>query len=247
MLVVLNGEGTFTRSREQLRIARGDAILLASGKRFMTDMYDFAYALVRISPQTLTALAEEYTGMPPEAMRIESMAPVSRAARVRWSQTSAFICCQLLGSPNAGISPIVAKEMTRLAAATVLDVFPSTAMTAAHTPGPSRVPPTTARRAAAFLEAHAEQPVTVAEVAEVAGITPRSLQYAFRRHYETTVMGYLRQVRLEQAHRQLQAADPAAGATVAAIAHRWGWASPASFASTYQRQYGQAPSVTLRS
>ena len=33
---------------------------------------------------------------------------------------------------------------------------------------------------------------------------------------------YLRQVRLGQAHRQLQAADPAAGATVAAIARRWG-------------------------
>ena len=119
-------------------------------ERFMTDMYDFAYALVRISPQTLTALAEEYTGLPPGSMRIESMAPVSRAARARWSRTSAFICCQLLDSPSAGISSIVAKEMTRLAAATVLDVFPSTAMTAAHTPGPSRVPPATARRAAAF-------------------------------------------------------------------------------------------------
>ena len=44
-------------------------------------MYDFAYALVRISPQTLTALAWEYTGLPPGSMRIESMAPVSRAAR----------------------------------------------------------------------------------------------------------------------------------------------------------------------
>ena len=117
-LVVLNGEGTFTRSGEQLRFARGDVILLASGERFMTDMYDFAYALVRISPHTLTALAEEYTGLPPGSMRIESMAPVSRAARARWSQTSAFICCQLLDSPSAGISPIVAKEMTRLAAAT---------------------------------------------------------------------------------------------------------------------------------
>ena len=245
-LVVLNGEGTFTRSREQLRLARGDVILLASGERFMTDMYDFAYALVRIPPQTLTALAEEYTGLPPGSMRIESMAPVSQAAQTRWSQTVAFICRQLLDFPSAGISPIVAEEMTRLAAATVLDVFPTTAMTAAHTPGPSHVPPATARRAAAFLNAHAEQPVTIAEVAEAAGVTPRSLQYAFRRHYETTVMGYLRQIRLEQAHRQLQAADPAAGATVAAIARRWGWASPASFASIYRRQYGEAPSVTLR-
>src|ERR1700761_3659682 len=104
-LVVLNGEGTFTRSREQLRLARGDVILLASGEPFITDMYDFAYALVRIPPQTLTALAEEYTGLPPRSMRIESMAPVSRVAQARWSQTAAFICRQLLDFPSAGISP----------------------------------------------------------------------------------------------------------------------------------------------
>jgi transcriptional regulator GlxA family with amidase domain len=74
----------------------------------------------------------------------------------------------------------------------------------------------------------------------------RALQYAFRRRYDTTPMGYLRRVRLERAHQQLQAADPAAGVTVGQIARRWGWANQAKFAAAYRMQYGMPPSRTLR-
>jgi transcriptional regulator GlxA family with amidase domain len=96
------------------------------------------------------------------------------------------------------------------------------------------------------MDTHAGQPVTVTEVAAAAGTTARALQYAFRRHYDTTPTGYLRRVRLERAHRQLQAADPITGATVAEIARQWGWANPAHFATAYRKRYGMAPSHTLR-
>jgi AraC-like DNA-binding protein len=59
-------------------------------------------------------------------------------------------------------------------------------------------------------------------------------------------MGYLRQVRLERAYAQLQAADPAGGSTVAAVARRWGWANPAHFAAAYRQRFGVPPSHTLR-
>ena len=36
------------------------------------------------------------------------------------------------------------------------------------------------------------------------------------------------------------------GATVAEIARRWGWASPAQFATAYRKRYGMPPSHTLR-
>ena len=78
------------------------------------------------------------------------------------------------------------------------------------------------------------------------GVTPRALQYAFRRHHDMTVTGYLREVRLERAHRELQDGDSAAGLTVAATARRWGWANPGSFTSAYRRRYGVTPSLTLR-
>ena len=58
---------------------------------------------------------------------------------------------------------------------------------------------------------------------------------------------YLHRVRLTRAHQQLRAADPASGVTVAAVARRWGWASPSRFSAAYRRQFGLPPSQTLRS
>ena len=75
----------------------------------------------------------------------------------------------------------------------------------------------------------------------------RALQYAFRSHCGITPTGYLRRVRLERAHRQLQTADPAVGMTVAEAARRWGWANQAKFAAAYRAHYGVPPSHTLRS
>ena len=59
-------------------------------------------------------------------------------------------------------------------------------------------------------------------------------------------MAYVRRVRLECAHRELQAADPTSGDTVAAIAARWGFAKPDRFAAAYRAAYGVAPIHTLR-
>jgi AraC-like DNA-binding protein len=54
----------------------------------------------------------------------------------------------------------------------------------------------------------------------------------------------LRRVRLERAHRDLQAADPARQ-TVTAIAYRWGFPSSSRFAAHYRQVYGVTPSRTL--
>jgi AraC-like DNA-binding protein len=245
-LVVLNGHGSFTRARERVHFTRGDALLLPSDQRFDADMDDCVFALVRIPERFVDLLAGEHAGLPATGLRIESMAPVSASACALWSRTATFICRQLLGSAEAGISPILVQEMTRLAAATILESFPNTTMTTAYVPDPGRVPSATVRRATGFILAHAGQPVTIAEIAARAGVTPRALQYAFRRHYDMTITGYLRQIRLERAHRELKAADHTTGETVANIARRWGWANPAGFAAAYRKQYGVPPSNTLR-
>ena len=242
-LVTLAGTGTLTAGGEQVRFARGDVLLDPTDRGYTADMRDCAFALLRVPRAVAGDLAEEHTGLPAADLQFESAAPVSARDGALWSQTVAFTCRQLAGSE---ISAILAQQLTRLAAAALLQAFPNTTLTAAYFPGPGPVPPATVRRAAAFIDAHAGQPVTVAEIAAAAGVTARALQYAFRRHYDTTPAGYLRQIRLTRAHRQLQAADPATGATVAQIARRWGWASPASFATAYRKQYGMSPRHTLR-
>jgi AraC-like DNA-binding protein len=209
-------------------------------------MHDLGLAMVQVPWAAAGRLAEELTGLPAADLRFESMTPVSAARQDTWNRTARYICGELVSSGATEVSPLVAGEMMRLAAAALLETFPNTTMTVAYTPGPEWVPPAALHRAATFIDAHAGQPVTLAQIAAAAGVTGRALRHAFRRHYGTSPAGYLRQARLECAHQELAAAEPAGGVTVAAVARKWGWASPSQFAAAYQRRYSQPPSRTLR-
>jgi transcriptional regulator GlxA family with amidase domain len=103
------------------------------------------------------------------------------------------------------------------------------------------------RRAVELIEARAHEPLTLEDIAEGARIGPRALQEGFRRHRGTSPMGYLRETRLDRAHRELQAADPAGGVTVASVAARWGFRHRGRFAEEYRRRYGRSPQQTLLS
>jgi AraC-like DNA-binding protein len=245
-VVTLTGTGTLTTARDQTHFTPGDVLLDPVDLPYTAEMHDCAFAVLRVPRLVAGRLAEEYTGLPAADLRFQSIAPVSASAGALWSQTAASLCRQLIGSGITEISPLLAQSMTRLAAAALLEAFPNTTMTVSYLRGPGQVTPAAVRRAAAFIDAYAGQPITVTEVAAAAGVPARALRYAFRRHYETTPTGYMRQVRLEQAHRQLQAADAATGATVAEVARRWGWATPASFTAAYRKRYGTPPSHTLR-
>jgi transcriptional regulator GlxA family with amidase domain len=102
------------------------------------------------------------------------------------------------------------------------------------------------RRAMTFIEENAQGSIGLADIAGAVEVTGRSVQYAFRRHLGVTPLEYLRRVRLDRAHRDLQAADPAVD-TVRAIAGRWRFAHPGRFSIQYKRIFGAAPSATLRS
>ena len=99
--------------------------------------------------------------------------------------------------------------------------------------------------AVSVIETNVREPFTVEDLADACGVSARALQYAFRKHLHMTPMAYARQVRLAEAHRELEAADPASGVTVASVAATWGFMNPGRFASYYARQYGRRPSETL--
>jgi AraC-like DNA-binding protein len=99
----------------------------------------------------------------------------------------------------------------------------------------------------AFIDAHLEEDLTLAQIAAASRLSPRGLQAAFRRELDTTPMAYLHGARLEAAHRDLQAGDSTTGASVAAIAARWRLPHRGRFAAAYRRRYGQDPATTLRS
>lgn len=76
----------------------------------------------------------------------------------------------------------------------------------------------------------------------MAGLSARSIQYAFQEHYGTTPMRYLRKVRLDRAREDLRQGN----ATVADIASYWGFSNMGRFAREYRTLFGEFPSDTRR-
>ncbi len=100
------------------------------------------------------------------------------------------------------------------------------------------------RRAEEFIAAHAAEELTVAAIAEAAGVPVRSLQIAFRQARGMTPMEFVRERRLELARRELVEGAP--GTTVGAVVTALGFgSSPGRFAVQYRQRFGESPSETL--
>ncbi|MFJ3721518.1 AraC family transcriptional regulator [Streptomyces sp. NPDC090045] len=108
--------------------------------------------------------------------------------------------------------------------------------------------PGAVRRAAVFCAERADEPISVADMAQAARVGVRSLREGFRTHMGTTPLAYLRTVRLDLARRDLLAlADGHASKTVTDVALHWGFTHLGRFAGHYRKAYGETPAQTLRS
>ncbi|WP_181193175.1 AraC family transcriptional regulator [Prauserella shujinwangii] len=86
---------------------------------------------------------------------------------------------------------------------------------------------------------------TVTSLARQVGVTPRTLQKAFRRHIDVTPNSYLRDARLQRARNDLLVSQLDV-CTVAEIAKRWGFVHAGRFSQIYKQRFGESPSDTLR-
>lgn len=88
------------------------------------------------------------------------------------------------------------------------------------------------------LQAEWDQPLTIAELSRRAGINECYLKALFRERTGQTIIGYLRQLRMEKA-RQLLASGQYAVKEAAFLA---GYASSGKFAQAFQKAHGYLPS-----
>lgn len=102
------------------------------------------------------------------------------------------------------------------------------------------------RRVEEYIRAHAEEPISLADLIEVSGVSARSLHAGFRRFRDATPMGYLKNHRLAMARTALKAGAESA-VSVTGVALACGFTHLSKFARDYYERYGERPSETLRS
>lgn len=225
--------------------------LFRSGDVFLCAAPDEGYRAITHTRQAQAvgldlSLVEEASGAAAGDVvrRFTREALPAREARM-WRSSIDYVTRTLAGNEAATASPLVLGAAGRMVASATVAAFTAGAVHApAERPGGSAA---TVRRAVAFLEANPDLDLGVGDIAQACHSSVRALQLAFRRHLDTTPMAYLRRVRLDRVHADLRAADPATGATITAIAARWGFADPSRFSAHYHRLYGETPRQTLRS
>lgn len=205
---------------------------------------DIEAQLAVIDPALPSQVADTAPSRAQNPVRFTGYDPVSPQAAKAWKATYAYIRDGLLARQEPEASPLVTAAAARLLVATALATFPNDALTDPTIEDRHDGCPATVRGAVVFIDEHAHQDISLADIAAAAQVTIRAVQLAFRRHMDTTPLAYLRRVRLDHAHRELQAADPERH-TVTAIAARWGFGSPSRFAAYYREAYGIQPRHTL--
>lgn len=236
--VIAGGTARIRIGRQEMALAGGDGVVYPEGVASGGEYGGTTMMFVQLPLTYVASVAGE-----PD-LRFESFTPVSPEMRRHWAETTGYLVRQVT-APGPDLPPLLLDQLRRLAAASALTVFPNTAMTARHGLPPGREPMAAVRRAIAFMEEHAVEPLTIMEVAAAAGVGPRGLQSAFRRHLDTTPLEYLRRIRLERVRHDLRSADPSGGVTVREVARRWGFANPGRFAGQYRAMFGEAPARTL--
>lgn len=103
----------------------------------------------------------------------------------------------------------------------------------------------TLQRVRDYLHAHSDRSVTVHELCEQLGSSPRALQDCFQKYTGLSPKTYLRTFALNAARRELQRSDSGC-ASVSDVAARFGFWHLSQFATDYRRLFGELPSATLR-
>lgn len=131
------------------------------------------------------------------------------------------------------ISDPLATEALGLYAASVLIRGARTSLRSSSAGAPRIV-----SRAAAFLETHGMEPVTIAEIAQAAGVSSVHLQRCFRAELGCSVVEYVHRLRIDRARSLLGETD----LTMLEITQRVGFASQSHLSRLFSREIGVSPS-----
>jgi AraC-like DNA-binding protein len=203
------------------------------------------YRLVSIARSAFDEIAANVPPKDSGPVRLTANAAVTPEANQFLARAVDHVCTDIVANSEVAQSKLISGGVRRYLAAGMLATFPHTAVLDPTIEDRRDSTPLLLRRATAFIDENAHRDISLADMAGAACVTPRALQYMFRKHRGCTPTEYLRRVRLHHAHLDLVAGSIGT-CTVSAVAAQWGFAHLGRFAAFYRGEYGESPQVTLR-
>lgn len=242
---ILGGFVEYTRDGVTDRVHDGDSALVSGWRMPFHGIGERPeIRATTVTAEALTAAVEDVApDYPWQHITFTSYVPSSAAAAARWRAT----VDQLSAWFPDETDPSAHDEASRLLGHTLLQTFPNSVVARTSTAGldddPGDASPSTVMRATRIVESHSFEDLSPSDLAQECGVTPRALQYAFRKHLGCTPQDYLRRIRLDLARQSLR---DGTAATVSDAAARYGFFNPGRFASDYRQVFSENPGQTLQ-
>jgi AraC-like DNA-binding protein len=217
-------------------------VLVAHGMSCALGVHGARFDVVSLAADALHQVAADRHPPLSQHIRFLNWRPRSHGAVRAWHRALDYVTATLAAADTAQ-QPLIVAAMAPLLAGALLECYPSTVTEqdlASDAPFPE-----TLKDAVAFIHGRVAADISINDIAAAVHLTPRAVQYLFRRQLDTTPTEYMRRVRLHRAHQELLAGDPT-HTTVTEIAQRWGFAHTGRFAVLYRQTYGQSPHTTLK-
>jgi AraC-like DNA-binding protein len=205
-----------------------------------------AQIIVLVDRRLLEQRAAALSGRSASAVEFEPAVDLTSAGgRALQSQILELVDLAERLGPQRPLSPIVASNLRETLLGALLHGQHHTASDAIDRfGGRADALPQSLRRAREFLNANAEEPLELTQLAAAAGVGIRALQLGFQRHFGTSISEMLRDIRLAHLNVRLTAACP--DDSITDIAFELGFTHLSRMASAYRAKFGETPSATLR-
>lgn len=201
---------------------------------------DCAKAMVRIERDALEQQLAILLDRPLRApLRFDASMPMTGNVAVWWHYVSALMNELSRAAPGRA----TVRQLEALLLTSLLETQPHNYSEALQA-GDWQIAPRHVRLVERYIEEYAGEPIDMARLVAISGVSSRTLFEGFQRFRDTSPMAYLRLTRLRRVREELLGAE--LPLTVAEAAGRWGIFELGRFAGQYRALFGETPSETLR-
>ena len=239
-----SGSAAILINKERITVDKNRSCILPSGGASVVGEYGPGYrqTALRIEAKNLTEKLIALTGL-----------PINRALEFEWMVNLETSSSQHLRRMMELLMQILDSAVTETPSLAIAE-FEQALMVAflcanRHNYShllerrPSNSAPWQVRRAEEYIEANWDRPISVEDVAAVAGVSARSIFRTFQQSRGYSPLAFAKQVRLRHARCILNLAD--ATTTVTDVAFACGFGDLGHFSKDYRRMFGELPSQAL--
>ncbi|MFG2653333.1 AraC family transcriptional regulator [Streptomyces sp. NPDC048436] len=246
--VPLHGSYTIRQGRAEIRHpTERQAVLCEPEDRIrLADWVNDCRSLtVTIDRQAVHRQLETLLGRPvPHRLRFPPYIDVSQGPGRSWMNLARWSLMEKEISHGLLQQPIIAGRLEQTLLEGLLLAADHQYRDALESP-PLTMRPAAVKRVMDAVRERPAEPYDAARLAEIAQVSLRTLQEAFRTNIGMSPMAYVNEVRLKRVREELRVATPGT-VTVTEVALLWGFAHLGRFAQRYRARFGESPSQTLR-